>query len=66
MKIGKKLLRTLSASSIVITRGRLGMSLFEPGRRVRSAEIVGSSEAAASEVLEMIDATEWAGRSSTG
>lgn len=44
-KIGKKLLGILSSSSIIVTRGRFGMSLFEPGRRTRSIPVVGSEEA---------------------
>ncbi len=44
-RIARKLLRSLSASSLLVTRGRFGMCLFEPRRRVRSVEVVGSSEA---------------------
>jgi len=44
-KIGRKLLRKLSASSILVTRGRFGMSLFERGRRMRSVPVIGSEEA---------------------
>ncbi len=44
-KVGRKLLRKLSASSVLVTRGRFGMSLFERGRRVRSVPVIGSEEA---------------------
>lgn len=44
-KVGRKLLRSLAASAILITRGRFGMSLFEARRPTRSIEVLGSSEA---------------------
>ena len=44
-KIGKRLLKMLSAPSILVTRGRFGMSLFEPGRKTRSVPVIGSGEA---------------------
>lgn len=44
-KVGRLLLGRLSASSVLITRGRLGMSLFEKRRRTRSVGVLGSSEA---------------------
>ncbi|HER44410.1 MAG TPA: hypothetical protein ENO08_08120, partial [Candidatus Eisenbacteria bacterium] len=44
-KIGRKLLRKLSASSILVTRGRFGMSLFERRKRTRSVPVIGSEEA---------------------
>lgn len=44
-RVGRKLLRSLAASAILITRGRFGMSLFEVKRRTRSIGVVGSPEA---------------------
>ena len=44
-RIGRRLLKILSASSILVTRGRFGMSLFEPGKRKRSVSVIGSEEA---------------------
>ncbi len=44
-RIGRKLLETLRASSVLVTRGRFGMSLVEPGKRIRSVGVVGSPEA---------------------
>lgn len=44
-RIGRKLLGALSASSILVTRGKFGMSLFERRRKTRSVEVVGSPEA---------------------
>ncbi len=44
-RIGRKLLRTLRAKSVLVTRGRFGMALFEPGRRIRSIDVVGSRAA---------------------
>ena len=44
-KIGRRLLKKLAASSILVTRGRFGMSLFEPGRMARSVSVIGSEEA---------------------
>lgn len=43
--VGRRLLKRLSASSILVTRGRFGMSLFEPRRRIRSVPVIGSPEA---------------------
>ena len=43
--IGRRLLKSLSASSVLVTRGRFGMSLFEKRRRTRSVGVLGSSEA---------------------
>jgi rfaE bifunctional protein kinase chain/domain len=44
-RIGRRLLRRLAARAILVTRGRFGMTLFEPVRKSVSAEVVGSSEA---------------------
>lgn len=44
-KIGRRLLRKLSAGSVLVTRGRFGMSLFERGRKTRSVPVIGSEEA---------------------
>lgn len=44
-KVGRKLLRRLAASSVLITRGRFGMALFEKRRRTRSIGVLGSPEA---------------------
>jgi rfaE bifunctional protein kinase chain/domain len=44
-KIGRKLIRKLSCSSILVTRGRFGMSLFERRKRSRSVGVIGSHEA---------------------
>ncbi len=44
-RVGRKLLRSLAATAILITRGRFGMSLFEARRRTRSIGVVGSPEA---------------------
>ena len=44
-KVGRLLLRRLAASSLLITRGRFGMSLFERRRRTRSVGVLGSPEA---------------------
>jgi rfaE bifunctional protein kinase chain/domain len=44
-KIGRRLLRRLASGSILVTRGKLGMALFEPRRRIKSVEVVGSPEA---------------------
>ena len=44
-RIGRRLLRRLSARSILITRGKFGMMLFEPGKKSVSIDVVGSREA---------------------
>ncbi len=44
-KAGRRLLKRLQASSILVTRGKFGMSLFEPRRRIKSVDVVGSLEA---------------------
>ncbi|RKZ07795.1 carbohydrate kinase [bacterium] len=44
-KVGRILLKKLKSKSLIITRGRLGMFLFEPRRRARSVNVVGSQEA---------------------
>lgn len=44
-KIGRRLMKKLAVSSILVTRGRFGMSLFEPGRKTRSVPVIGSEEA---------------------
>jgi D-beta-D-heptose 7-phosphate kinase/D-beta-D-heptose 1-phosphate adenosyltransferase len=44
-KTGRKLLRLLGSSSLLITRGRLGMALFRPRRRTMTVGVVGSPEA---------------------
>lgn len=44
-RIGRRLLKVLSASSLLVTRGRYGMALFEPRKKVRTVEVIGSSEA---------------------
>lgn len=44
-KVGRVLLRRLAVSSVLVTRGRFGMSLFERRRRTRSVGVLGSSEA---------------------
>lgn len=44
-RIGRRLLRSMAASSILVTRGRFGMSLFERGRKTRSVPVIGSEEA---------------------
>jgi rfaE bifunctional protein kinase chain/domain len=44
-RIARKLLRVLEASSIIVTRGKFGMCLFEPGKRIRSVGVIGSPEA---------------------
>jgi rfaE bifunctional protein kinase chain/domain len=43
--VGRSLLKRLSASAILITRGRFGMSLFERRRRTRSIGVFGHPEA---------------------
>ncbi|HSG27881.1 MAG TPA: PfkB family carbohydrate kinase, partial [Candidatus Krumholzibacterium sp.] len=42
---GSRLLRRLRSDSILVTRGRFGMSLFARGRRRVDAQVVGSPEA---------------------
>lgn len=44
-KIGRKLLGKLSSRSVLVTRGRFGMSLFERRKRTRSIGVIGSEEA---------------------
>jgi rfaE bifunctional protein kinase chain/domain len=44
-RIGRKLLKALAASSLLVTRGRYGMALFEPGKRVQTVDVIGSTEA---------------------
>lgn len=44
-RIGRKLLKIIDSSSILVTRGRFGMSLFERGRKSRSVSVIGSEEA---------------------
>lgn len=44
-RVGRSLLRRLSAMSVLVTRGRFGMSLFQKRRRTRSVDVLGSSEA---------------------
>ncbi len=43
-KTGRILLQKLASGSVLVTRGRFGMSLFEPGRRIDTG-VVGSPEA---------------------
>jgi rfaE bifunctional protein kinase chain/domain len=44
-RVGRTLLKRLSASSLLITRGRFGMSLFERRRKTRSIGVFGHPEA---------------------
>jgi rfaE bifunctional protein kinase chain/domain len=44
-RIGRTLLRRLSARSLLVTRGKFGMRLFERGRRSQSVNVIGSAEA---------------------
>jgi rfaE bifunctional protein kinase chain/domain len=44
-RIGRKLLRRLSADAILVTRGKFGMALFERRKRSVSVDVVGSREA---------------------
>jgi rfaE bifunctional protein kinase chain/domain len=44
-KIGRRLLQRMASSSILVTRGRFGMSLFERRRKTRSVSVIGSEEA---------------------
>jgi rfaE bifunctional protein kinase chain/domain len=44
-RIGRKLLRRLSAGAILVTRGKFGMTLFERRKRSVSVDVVGSREA---------------------
>lgn len=44
-KVGRKLLKRISSASLLVTRGKFGMSLYEPGRRRRSVSVIGSREA---------------------
>jgi bifunctional ADP-heptose synthase (sugar kinase/adenylyltransferase) len=43
--IGRKLLKILSSDSLLVTRGRFGMSLFEKRKKTRSVGVIGSAEA---------------------
>ncbi|MDD4856662.1 MAG: PfkB family carbohydrate kinase [Candidatus Krumholzibacteria bacterium] len=44
-RIGRRLLKRLSARAILVTRGKFGMTLFERGKRSLSVDVVGSMEA---------------------
>lgn len=44
-RIGRSLLARLAARSVLVTRGRFGMRLFERGKRSVSVDVVGSPEA---------------------
>ena len=44
-RTGRRLLRLLGSKSLLITRGRLGMALFEPRRKTLKVGVVGSPEA---------------------
>lgn len=44
-KTGRKLLKVLQSDSLLITRGRLGMALFRPRRKMIKVGVVGSPEA---------------------
>jgi rfaE bifunctional protein kinase chain/domain len=44
-KTGRKLLKALRSDSLLITRGRLGMALFRPGKKTLKVGVVGSPEA---------------------
>jgi rfaE bifunctional protein kinase chain/domain len=44
-RTGRKLLRSLRSDSLIVTRGRFGMSLFRPGRKTLEIGVVGSPEA---------------------
>jgi len=44
-RIGRRLLKRLASSSVLVTRGRFGMSLFVPGKQTRSVPVIGSEEA---------------------
>ncbi len=44
-RIGRTLLKRLGARSILVTRGKFGMRLFEAGTRSVSVDVVGSREA---------------------
>ena len=44
-RIGRKLLRGLTARAVLVTRGKFGMTLFERGKRPVSIDVVGSREA---------------------
>jgi rfaE bifunctional protein kinase chain/domain len=45
-RTGRKLLKMLLSDSLLVTRGRFGMSLFEKRKKTRSIGVVGSAEAA--------------------
>jgi rfaE bifunctional protein kinase chain/domain len=44
-RMGRKLLKRLSSDSLLVTRGKFGMSLFERRRKTKSIAVIGSSEA---------------------
>jgi rfaE bifunctional protein kinase chain/domain len=44
-RVGRRLLRRLSARAILVTRGKFGMTLFERGKRSVCVDVVGSREA---------------------
>lgn len=44
-RAGRKLLKMLASSSVLITRGRFGMSLLERGKKIHSVDVVGTREA---------------------
>lgn len=44
-RMGRRLLRRISCNSLLVTRGRFGMSLFEKRRKTRSIGVIGSAEA---------------------
>lgn len=44
-RAGRKLLKILASQSVLITRGRFGMSLLERGKKIRSVDVVGTREA---------------------
>lgn len=43
--VGRRLLKRLSSDSLLVTRGRFGMSLFEKRKKTKSVAVIGSSEA---------------------
>lgn len=44
-RTGRRLLRRLGSPSLLVTRGKYGMSLFRPGKRTARVDVVGSPEA---------------------
>ena len=44
-RVGRKLLKMLFSDSLLVTRGRFGMSLFEKRKKTRSIGVIGSAEA---------------------